>query len=196
MFSKHWQTEIITLNRYNTRFNNVEPNADNSFEVISSDELRKKLKENKFVFFSSPFDHFTPFRLAVPPQTTIAIEAPKDSFKEGENFGQIDIAIDRLPIFGPLYTIRISTRPLATGQGSQGYKKYAGLSAEQDRTLFTYLYEVKVTTETSRLRSGSPMLARYKQWKNRMVEALRDQLDDERIFERNKQTGCILTNGE
>jgi hypothetical protein len=192
MFSKHWQTEIITLNRYNARFNSVESNADREVNMVSSAEIRAILNDNKFSFFSSAYDQAVPFQIAVPPNTSVRVLAPVDSFKAGENFGQIEFAVDKSPILGPLYTIRITTRPMATGQGTYGYRKFAGLSLSQERALFTYVYEVKVDTETSRFRSGSPMLAAYKQWKERMVDALRDQLDEDRIYERNRRDGCIL----
>ncbi|MGD0988726.1 MAG: hypothetical protein ABR874_13005, partial [Candidatus Sulfotelmatobacter sp.] len=128
MFSKHWQTEIITLNRYNARFNSVESNADREVNMVSSAEIRAILNDNKFSFFSSAYDQAVPFQIAVPPNTSVRVLAPVDSFKAGENFGQIEFAVDKSPILGPLYTIRITTRPMATGQGTYGYRKFAGLS--------------------------------------------------------------------
>jgi hypothetical protein len=196
MFSKHWQTEVVSLTRYNSRFNRIEPDASSDAQILTTDNIREILKDNKFAFFTSPFDDVMPFQISVPSNTALEVSAPKDSFKQNESFGTIRLSVDKMPLLGPLYTITITTRPLATGQGSKGYKKYAGLDLQQEASLFTYLYEVKITTETSRLRSGSPMLVLYKQWVERMSNALRDQLDDERLYERNRRDGCSLTNGE
>jgi hypothetical protein len=195
MFGKHWQTEVVNLSRYNTRYNNVEAGAGDA-EILSSDKIHTILKDNKFVLYSSVYDGVFPFQIALPPHTTVNVTAPKDSFKENENSGVIRFSVDNMPVLGPAYIITITTRPLATGQGSSGYKKYAGLSADQDRSLFTYLYEVNITTESSRIRSGSPSIIAYKRWVDRMIDALRDQLDDERLFEKNRRDGCILTNGQ
>ena len=195
MFSKHWQTELVNLGRYNTRYNKIDADAGDA-EVLSPEQMHAILKGNKFEGFPSSYDHFAPFKLALPPKTTVEVVAPKDSFKENESTGSIKISVDNMPVLGPVYTITISTRPIGTGQGSSGYRKYAGLTADQDRELFTYIYEVNIVTETSRIRSGSPAVGAYKRWVDQMVDALRDQLDDERLFEKNRRDGCLLTNKE
>jgi hypothetical protein len=129
--------------------------------------------------------------ISLPPRSSISMSAP--GIKEGwaESEGLIILELDKLPILGPLYTIRIYNRPAVILPGTYGYKRYIGLSDAREAQLQTYIYEVRVETETSKWRSGSPSLAAFKGWADQLTEVLRNEFDEERLFERVRMNnGC------
>jgi hypothetical protein len=92
MYWKSWQTEIISLNRYHSRFNRRDADDDGRFEILDATKLHTIVSGNKFSFYTSAFDDVMPFQIALPPNTQVRVTPPKDSFKEDESLGTIEFS--------------------------------------------------------------------------------------------------------
>jgi len=134
------------------------------------------------------------FQISLPPRSSISVSAPSVKEAWADSEGSITIEIDKLPLLGPLYTVRIYNRPTIILGGTQGYKRYLDLSENREAQLQTYIYEVRVETETSKWRSGSPSLAAFKGWADQLTEVLRNDFDEQRLFDRVRNDGCADQN--
>jgi hypothetical protein len=188
-YRRSWQADYFASPRY--RFQQIFSRpADPSI----TKEMVDSTKGNMFGGNNSVLEGET-FQISLPPRSSIAVSAPsiKDAWADSE--GSITIEIDRVPLLGPLYTVRIYNRPTIILDGTQGYRRYiSSLSQNSEAQLQTYIYEVRVETETSKWRSGSPSLAAFKGWAEQLTEVLRNDFDEQRLFDRVRNDGCADQN--
>ena len=107
--------------------------------------------------------------------------------------GVITIEVDKLPVLGLLYTVRISSRPTIAWPGTHGHDKFFTIPKDEANDIMTYIFQVRIDTQTSKWRSGSPALPGYKEWSDQMTEILRNSFGELRLYDRVKTDGCVAT---
>ena len=128
-----------------------------------------------------------------PPRSSLSIQPAATNDDWSTDDGVITIEVDKLPVLGFLYTVRISSRPTIAWPGTHGHDKFFTIPKDEANDIMTYIFQVRIDTQTSKWRSGSPALPGYKEWSDQMTEILRNSFGELRLYDRVKTDGCVAT---
>jgi hypothetical protein len=190
-YGKSWQNDFFSSSRY--RFQQSVPRVSdaNQTTVINLKNVNGLLGANIFATSLSGKND-AELKLSLPPRSSVFIQPAAESDDWSTADGVITLEVDKLPILGPLYTVRISSRPTIAWGGTHGYEKFVDISKVEAENVMTYIFQVRIETKTSKWRSGSPALPGYKEWSDQLTEILRNSFDEQRLFDRVRTDGCAV----
>lgn len=149
-------------------------------KVYSAEEIEAALKGNRFSAVHSDMAR----QLSVPPDTTLAIEAPHTDTAEG-NIGKIFLK-------NKFCELSITTQESSFMRGLGTFKSLAGITDEENEKLGTATYRVRISISYSRLRSGHPEMPLYKEWADGIARGIQEQFDEQVIWSKTKSDYLFL----
>jgi hypothetical protein len=167
-----WQTEILRFESAIGRELRFQPAPGTEpSKVLTTDEITKLMEGNKFAGINSGI----PPQIALPLRATLTIRPPK---RDANNFEAGEILIrDRF------CTISIRTMESGGVRSIGSYQMLAGISDEANQKLWTAKYVVRFRADFSRWLSGNPEMPKYKKWARQLVDGLKNQFDEETIWQ-------------
>ncbi len=176
-YGHSWETKIV---RFETSAGNRMtwgPSGDvgGSQKVIPWSEIEQDLHDNRFAHVRTLFNN----GLVVPPDTTLAIQAPHTDAKIGE---ASSITLDN-----PFLRITIQTSLSDWGVLFGGYRLMLGESNDTNTDLRQASFVITIKKEFKHLRTGHPDMPRYKAWAQQIAEELQADYDEQRIWSKAKE---------
>jgi hypothetical protein len=148
--------------------------------LYPTDELTKKMADNKFGDIMGPFGDSKAFGLAVPEGTELEISAPHMDASIGE--------VSALKLRNRLCTITVETRRSMSMVGAGSYRLMLGLNQEQaQQAIRTDQYIVVISASFNRFLSGHPEMPKYKKWASDITNGLEAQFDERAMWDKSKE---------
>jgi hypothetical protein len=142
-------------------------------DFYSSEQIAELLSGNYF----ARVDVGIPPEFVLPPGTQFSINPPTE--KAGAEIGTIRLR-------NRYCTVLVTTTFSSYMRGIGGYKQLAGLSQVQDEELGSISFLVRINVKYNPVLSGSPDAMKIKRWADQLVDGLRGQFDEERIWAQTK----------
>lgn len=156
--------------------------------VFSTDELTKKMADNRFSDITGPFGAIEGFGLAVPKGTELKVSTPHRDQAIGE--------VSELQLHNSFCTISVETRQSMSMSGAGSYKMILGLDQDQAQdSIKTDQYIVIISATFNRFLTGHPEMPKYRKWASDIACGLEDQFDEKLIWSRSKEW-LLLHRGE
>jgi len=171
-----WQTEVIKFDLPSAHIRTSGPSqitSGSTGKFYSNQEVQQHLNGNYFAQVSVGM----PPEFFLPPATDLSIQPPAEK-------GGVETGLIRMK--NRYCTVQIITAFSSYMRGVGGYKQLAGLSTEQDEELGSIYYTIRVNVQYNPFLSGSPDAMRIKRWADQLVDGLKEQFDEQRIWSQTK----------
>jgi hypothetical protein len=94
LYGANWKNDIYTSPRFKFQQSQGRPSVPPEVPVLSTDEIRNRLKGNLFQKLQL-FDDKIPFQLSLPPRSSFSVSPPEFSDDWSTDDGEIKIEIDK-----------------------------------------------------------------------------------------------------
>jgi len=143
--------------------------------ILKAVDIERALGQNWFAHIHTWPDP----QLVLPPGSELVLTPPTG--------GGDDNSTSAMRISGPFCTVTLNVESVFPIRTVGEYRIMAGLSDEAVQDYATNTYVVRASIHYNRLRSGHPDMKMHREWAQQLVEELRTEFDEQRIWVRVKE---------
>jgi len=177
LYRGSWQTELLSFEVPTGRQLRFQPSGatPEPSKILTTEEITTLLNGNKFAGINTGM----PPQIALPPRAKLRITPPH---REPNGLMTSEIRIQNL-----FCTVTIRTEESMSVRGAGSLARLAALSDAENQQLETTMYIVRFKAEFSRWFGGNPDMPKYKRWATQLANELKEQFDEQIIWQRTKE---------